>query len=115
MNVRRYGLGQRVHVVQGDLLEGVPGKLDLVVANLPHLPERLRVESACADLRSEPASAVFAPGDGLRPYRRLLEGSEHRLTERGTLLIQFLGRVLEAARFEVDNLLADLEEQALAA
>jgi release factor glutamine methyltransferase len=115
MNVRRYGLGQRVHVVQGDLLEAVPGKLDLVVANLPYLPERLRVESACADLRSEPASAVFAPGDGLGPYRRLLEGSEHRLTERGTLLIQFRGRVLEAARFEVDNLLADLEEQALAA
>jgi hypothetical protein len=66
-------------------------------------------------LCSEPASAVFAPGDGLGPYRRLLEGSEYRLTERRTLLIQFRGRVLEAARFEVDNLLADLEEQALAA
>jgi hypothetical protein len=41
--------------------------------------------------------------------------SEHRLTEGGTLLIQFRGRVLEATRFEVDNLLADLGEQALAA
>jgi hypothetical protein len=55
-------------------------------------PDRLAPRRLCSD----PASAVFAPGDGLGPYRRLLEGNEHRLTERGTLLIQFRGRVLEA-------------------
>jgi release factor glutamine methyltransferase len=114
-NVARYQLGQRVHVVQGDLLESVPGRLDLVVANLPYLPERLRLESAYADLRPEPAGAVFAPGDGLGPYRRLLEASEHRLTGRGALLIQFRGRVLEATRFEIGKLLVDLEARALAA
>jgi release factor glutamine methyltransferase len=114
-NVARYRLGHRVHVVQGDLLDAVPGQLDLVVANLPYLPERLRFENVYADLRSELASAVFAPGDGLGPYRRLLEASEQRLSERGALLIQYRGRILEAARFELGNLLADLEEQALAA
>lgn len=115
VNVARYRLGDRVHVVQGDLLESVPGTLDLVVANLPYLPERLRLENAYADLRSEPARAVFAPGDGLGPYRRLLEASEHRLTDRGALLIQFRRRILEATRFELGNLLAELEERALAA
>jgi release factor glutamine methyltransferase len=114
-NVARHRLGRRVHVVQGDLLEAVPGKLDLVVANLPYLPERLRFESAYADLRREPRSAVFAPGDGLGPYRRLLEASTHRLTDRGALVIQYRGRVLEATRFELGNLLADLELRALAA
>lgn len=114
-NVARYRLGHRVHVVHGDLLDAVPGQLDLVVANLPYLPEKLRFENAYADLRSEPASAVFAPGDGLGPYRRLLEASEKRLSERGALLIQYRGRILEATRFELGNLLADLEEQALAA
>jgi release factor glutamine methyltransferase len=114
-NVARYRLGQRVHVVQGDLLEAVPGKLDLVVANLPYLPERLRLESAYADLRREPASAIFAPGDGLGPYRRLLEASRRRLADRGALVIQYRGRVLEATRFELGNLLADLELRALAA
>jgi release factor glutamine methyltransferase len=114
-NVARHRLGRRVHVVQGDLLEAVPGKLDLVVANLPYLPERLRLESAYADLRSEPPSAVFAAGDGLGPYRRLLEASRRRLTDRGALVIQYRGRVLEATRFELGNLLADLESHALAA
>jgi release factor glutamine methyltransferase len=114
-NVARHRLGHRVQVVQGNLLEAVPGKLDLVVANLPYLPERLRLESAYADLRSEPPSAVFAAGDGLGPYRRLLEASRRRLTDRGALVIQYRGRVLEATRFELGNLLADLDSYALAA
>jgi release factor glutamine methyltransferase len=114
-NVARHRLAHRVHVVQGDLLEAVPGNLDLVVANLPYLPERLRFEGAYVDLRREPRDAVFAPGDGLGPYRRLLEASTHRLTDRGALVIQYRGRVLEATRFELGNLLADLELRALAA
>jgi release factor glutamine methyltransferase len=114
-NVARQRLGHRVHVVQGDLLEPVPGNFDLVVANLPYLPERLRLESAYADLRREPRSAIFAAGDGLGPYRRLLEASEHRLRECGALIIQYRARILEATRSELGNLLAELEEQALAA
>jgi release factor glutamine methyltransferase len=114
-NVARYGLGQRVRVVQGDLLESVPGMLDLVVANLPYLPERFRLESDYADLRSEPAAAVFAPGDGLGPYRRLLEASAHRLADHGALLVQFRARILEATCCDFNNLLSDLEGRALAA
>jgi len=114
-NVARHRLGHRVHVVQGDLLEAVPGTFDLVVANLPYLPERLRLDSAYADLRSEPTSAVFAPGDGLGPYRRLLEASRRRLTDRGALVIQYRGRILEATRSDLAHLLADLEQLALAA
>ncbi|HYY75236.1 MAG TPA: class I SAM-dependent methyltransferase, partial [Gaiellaceae bacterium] len=41
-NVRRLGLGGRVIVCEGDLLEPIPGCVDLVVANLPYLPARER-------------------------------------------------------------------------
>jgi release factor glutamine methyltransferase len=114
-NIARFELAQRVHTVQGDLLEAVPGYFDLVVANLPYLPERLRLARAYADLRAEPLSAVFAPADGLGPYRRLLAASEERLTESGALLIQYRRRILQATRSDLGCLLADLEEQALAA
>jgi release factor glutamine methyltransferase len=114
-NVTRYGLGRRVRVVRGDLLEPVPGRLDLVVANLPYLPEGCRFTRASADVRSEPPSAVFAPGDGLGPYRRLLDASKDRLSERGAVVIQFRRRILEATRCELDELLAELEDRALAA
>jgi release factor glutamine methyltransferase len=114
-NVTRYGLGRRVRVVRGDLLEPVPGRLDLVVANLPYLPEGLRFTSASADVRAEPPSAVFAPGDGLGSYRRLLDASKDRLSEGGAVVIQFRRRIFEATRCELDDLLAELEDRALAA
>jgi release factor glutamine methyltransferase len=114
-NVALHGLAGRVRVVHGDLLDGLPLRLDLVAANLPYLPESLRLHEAYGDLRSEPANAVFAPGDGLGPYRRLLEASEHRLTEDGAVLLQYRARILEATRPQLRALLGDLEEQALAA
>ena len=40
-NVARHGLEGRVQVLLGDLLDPVPGELDLVVANLPYHAETL--------------------------------------------------------------------------
>jgi HemK-like putative methylase len=114
-NVLHYDLGGRVHVVRGDLLDGVPARLDIVAANLPYLPERLAGEPEYADLLGEPMDAVFASGDGLGPYRRLLAASQRRLTERGALLIQYRGRIFEAERSLLSSLLTELEQQALAA
>jgi release factor glutamine methyltransferase len=114
-NVELYGLTDRVHVVQGDLLDGVPGGLELVVANLPYLPVSRRADRRYADLVSEPPHAVFARGDGLGPYRRLLAASEQRLAADGALLLQYRGAVFEAPRPELRDLLAELEQVSLAA
>ena len=64
-NAERLGVADRVHVVQGDLLEPLTEPVDLVVANLPYLPE------GQPDPRydDEPPEAIYAPGDGLDPYR----------------------------------------------
>jgi HemK-like putative methylase len=85
-NVRLHGLEQRVFVEHGDLLEPVPGRLDLVVANLPYLPVALAPWRP--ELAGEPAEAVFASGDGLDPYRRLLAEAPGRLAEGGQVLLQ---------------------------
>lgn len=114
-NVARYRLGDRVRVIQGDLLDAVPGEVDVVLANLPYLPEALRGESRYADLRMEPASAVFAAGDGLGPYRRLLEASEERLQAGGVVIVQYRGTIFEGSRTRLTELLGELEEHALAA
>lgn len=93
-NATRHGVGARVHVRRADLLDGVPGGLDLVVANLPYLPE----EEPRPEYEGEPAGAVYAPGDGLSVYRRLAGQAEDRLTPGGALLIQLHARVLAAER-----------------
>jgi release factor glutamine methyltransferase len=91
-NVCRHGLGERVSVVRGDLLQGVPGNLDLVVANLPYLAESLR--PLRPELAGEPPTAVFAEGDGLGPYRRLVAACATALRPGGLLAIQLHGRVV---------------------
>jgi release factor glutamine methyltransferase len=91
-NVRRHGLQDRVFVRRGDLLEPVPCPIDLVVANLPYLSEEAADEHP--DLRGEPLDSVFAPGDGLGPYRRLLASALTRLSTGGAVLYQLHRRVL---------------------
>ena len=109
-NVERHGLAGRVVVRLGDLLDPVPGSLDLVVANLPYLPAGRR--GWYPDLAGEPVEAVFAEGDGLTPYRRLIDASAERLTSEGMLVIQFRRRVFAAHRDELDALRDRLENDA---
>jgi HemK-like putative methylase len=111
-NVRRHGLQARVSVLLGDLLDPVPGQLDLVVANLPyHSQARSRghAESACRD---QPQHAIYAPGDGLGYYRDLLEACRGCLTGEGALAIQLYGSVLAARRGQLDQLSQEMERRA---
>jgi release factor glutamine methyltransferase len=112
-NAGRHGLGGRLRVRQGDLLDPVPGQLDVIVANLPYLPDA--DAAAYPDLAGEPSDAVFAPGDGLDPYRRLLVASAERLTTEGSLVIQLHRRVLVAARAQLAELRARLDDGTRAA
>jgi HemK-like putative methylase len=111
-NAALYGVAERVRVVQGDLLDAIPGDLDLIVANLPYLPASRHGEGCYADLMAEPIAAVFAPGDGLGPYRRLVRASEARLRDEGALVLQYRGAVFEASPPELPDLLFELEEAA---
>lgn len=101
-NVRRHRLEDRVQVRHGDLLAPVPGRVDLIVANLPYVAASAAAEHP--DLASEPAAAVFAEGDGLGPYRRLVDAAATRLADGGTLLLQLDGRVVAASRVELPAL-----------
>lgn len=102
-------LGARVHLAHGDLLEGLPRDLDVIVANLPYLAP------GSGGYENEPPAAVFSTGDGLDHYRRLLAGSADHLREDGGVLLQFEGTVLEAERSELPWLRARLESLVAAA
>jgi release factor glutamine methyltransferase len=104
-NAERHGVADRVHVLQADLLDGVPGDLDLVLANLPYLPD----SEPLPEYDGEPRAAVYAPGDGLDYYRRLLVAAESRLGPGGRVAIQFRAHVLEAGRAELSALREQLE------
>ena len=108
-NAERHGVADRVHVVHGDLLDPLTMPVDLVVANLPYLPESEH------DPRydGEPDDAVYAPGDGLGPYRRLLDACrDGKLETGGTLLLQFHRQPLAADCWQLEDLRSELESAA---
>jgi release factor glutamine methyltransferase len=111
-NAERHRVGDRVHVLQGDLLEPVPTPVDVVVANLPYLPERDH-DDAYDD---EPPEAVYAPGDGLDPYRRLLDVCRDGklVSPGGTVFIQFHRKPLAADCWQLEDLRGELEAETVA-
>lgn len=91
-NAARHDVADRVHVLEGDLLDPVPGPVDLVVANLPYLPE----DERRPEYESDPPEAIYAPGDGLGPLRRMLAICEAgKLAMPGFVLVQYHRQVLE--------------------
>ena len=112
-NAERHGVADRVHVLEGDLLDPVPVPVDVVVANLPYLQESLH------DPRydDEPRLAIYAPGDGLGQYRRLLDACRDGklVTPGGIVLIQFHREALAANCWQLEDLRRQLEERQKAA
>ena len=112
-NAERHGVADRVHVLAGDLLDPVPVPVDVVVANLPYLPDSLH------DPRydGEPPLAVYAPGDGLTAYRRLLNACREGklVTPGGVVLIQFHREALVANCWQLADLRRQLERKQQAA
>jgi len=108
-NAERYGVGSRVHVLHGNLLEPVPRSVDLVVANLPYLPTSERRP----EYDGEPDEAIYAPGDGLGPLRTLVAlCADGKLAMPGWVLVQYHRDVLEADCQHLPELREELDARA---
>lgn len=72
---------------EGDLLEGLPGPFDLIVANLPYISEGEK-GSLSAEVRHDPPSALFAGADGLDLLRQFIPQAAGRLGPEGCLALE---------------------------
>ena len=88
-NAERHNVQNRIQFVEGDLLTGVEGKLDLIVSNPPYIPDGevpgLQPEVA----RYEPSMALGGGPDGLSIIRRLLAQASNLLSPDGAIMIEF--------------------------
>lgn len=92
-NVARHGLDERVALCRGDLLEPLPGELDLICANLPYVAEGAKLP---AEVVAQPGHALFAPEGGAALVRRLLVEAPGRLAPQGAVLAE-IGPGIEEA------------------
>jgi methylase of polypeptide subunit release factors len=79
----------------------------MILANLPYLPAAAAPEHP--ELSEDPFESVFAPGDGLDAYRRLVGAAQEWLAEDGELLLQLHRHVFAATRAELPALGAALD------
>jgi release factor glutamine methyltransferase len=88
-NLARHGVAHRVRLAHADLLTGVDGTFDLIVANPPYVPDGDRQQLQPEVVHFEPHVALFAAGDGLSVIRPLLAQAVERLQPGGILIFEF--------------------------
>lgn len=95
-NAARHRVGNRVTFRQGDLLAGVTGTFDAIVANPPYVIDRARPALQPEVRDHEPPVALFGGVDGLALVTRLIAAAPARLRPGGYLIFEFgLGQDVE--------------------
>jgi len=110
-NAARHGVSDRIRFVSADLLDGVDGPFDLIVANLPYVRERDH-RGLQPEVQNEPEVALFAGADGLDAITRLLADAPPRMRRDAHLVFEFgFGQDLDIERLVAsrpDLILVDL-------
>ncbi|MFL6514263.1 MAG: peptide chain release factor N(5)-glutamine methyltransferase [Chthoniobacterales bacterium] len=86
-NADRLGLSARVDFQQGDLLENVQERFDLVVANLPYISHGER-DALSREVLHDPEVALFGGEQGHELIRKLIDQAAERLTPQGVVALE---------------------------
>ena len=81
-NVERHAVGDRVHLLEGDLAAPLDGRYDAVLANLPYLPDGVELGR---EVLAQPPIALFA---GPELVNRLLAELPRLLAPAGIALLE---------------------------
>jgi release factor glutamine methyltransferase len=107
-NAARLGTN-RVEFVRCDLLEGVTGDFDLIVANLPYISRQDRDQLSPEVLR-DPEIALFTGKSGEEMIRRLIEEAPAHLRPGGSLALEIgLGQANALRQFLETKNYRDIE------
>ena len=81
--------GAKVKCCLSDMFKSLDGKYDLIVSNPPYIPTK-DIEGLDKKVKDfEPTLALDGGVDGLNFYRTIAHELDGRLTDNGTLLLEF--------------------------
>ena len=80
-------LSKEVTLVESNLFSAVQGSFDLIIANLPYVPERDR-ETLAPELAHDPDLALFSGQDGLDLVRKFTNEVSAHLNPKGLLAME---------------------------
>jgi len=85
-NCLEHGVADRVYLLVGDMLEPLPGPVDLIIANLPYVRESELPQSGPVSF--EPRIALNGGPAGLEKIAKLCREAGAKLTPGGCLLLE---------------------------
>lgn len=110
-NAARFELNKRVHFMKGNLLGGIEGEFNLIVANLPYVSTQDR-QSLSREVLHDPEVALFAGESGEELIRALIEQVPARLRPGGLLALEIgLGQSKSLAAFLMQKNYHDIESK----
>lgn len=80
-------LNAKINFIKLDLLNGLPEKYDLFIANLPYIPNNFDIKPS---VRFEPPGALYAGHDGLDLYRIFFKQLPEYINPGGLVYIESL-------------------------
>ena len=88
INVDRYQVGNRVHLIQSDLFKEVDDKsYDIIISNPPYVGQE-EMQTLPEEYLHEPQMALLAKDEGLSVVIQILRSSVDYLTEQGILIVE---------------------------
>ena len=86
-NATRLDLAGRVEFLQSDLLSGVEGAFDLIVANLPYIPAG-EIPTLAREVQHDPALALAGGVEGTELITRLIDQARSHLVPGGRIALE---------------------------
>jgi release factor glutamine methyltransferase len=85
-NCKKHGVLNRIHLLQGDMLDPLLKPVDLIVTNLPYVKKAELPQ--VSPVKFEPLLALNGGPDGLQKIRRLCQQANNKLHPTGYLLLE---------------------------
>ena len=96
-NSEEHGVADRVTIIEGDLLGGVPGGMDIVVSNPPYVP-RTELPYLSREVRTETLVSLDGGDEGLEIIRLLIPQAFGRLRRPGAFVMELSPEQGDAVR-----------------
>jgi release factor glutamine methyltransferase len=89
-NAAKYGVGERIRLLEGDLFGplAVDEQFDFVVSNPPYIPHDEIAKLPVGVKNYEPHSALDGGPDGFAMFERLIDSARSRLIPGGWLIVE---------------------------
>ncbi len=100
-------LGLSVHVLEGDMLDGIDEKFHVIISNPPYIRENEEIQEIVRE--NEPALALYGGEDGLLYYRKILSSCKKNLEKDFLIAFEIGEQQKEDIRKIVDKYFENVE------